>query len=589
MRLHLTLALITALLLVITLRTRDQHRFTFAQVEKLAEQRAQTKYAPPPNALPPQLKNLKPAEEAQIFWKDTYRLWRKKGLPFQVDFYHISKAFPSGPRIYTVDRKGPHPLAYSPAFFNFGNLPIDPPPPATLPYAGFYLRYPMPTATEPKPNILNGFFSVLGSNYIRVLARDQVYGLSARALAINTAVDGKPEEFPQFTDWWLNEPAPDANTLVLDAILDSPSVTGAYEFTIHPGSVTSVDIHASLFFRQPVSRLGIAPFSSMYLYGENAKNHFGDTVHPEIHDSDGVMMNNGKNEWIWRPLQQSAQLQLYNFADENPKGFGLIQRDRDFQHYQDLVARYNVRPIAWVTPHGDWGRGAVQLLQLPTNNTNTDNVVLFWRPDRQPKAGDRVDLDYTIDFYMNDATRPPLAYCRSTFINDPAPPPAPPPSGSPPSPAEPASVPAKPASPSPPSGTTPVQFLVDFVGNGIENIAPNNPPDLELNSSPPGTVLRESRLEKNTYDNSWRATFTIIPLKHFVPTELQCRLMPHNSVNRLRDELGQVRSMIDQARQAKDAAKLNDLNNNILPQKEKALSDAENQPLTETWTYTWHQ
>jgi glucans biosynthesis protein len=601
MRLHLTLALITVALLWITLHPK-KHRFTFSQVQTLAEQRAHNKYKPLPDVLPPALKNLTPQQEAGIFWKEDYRLWRKKGLPFQVDFYHISKAFPSGPRVNTVDRKGAHPLAYSPTFFNFGQLAFNPPLPGTLPYAGFYLRYPLPTATETKPNVLNGFFSAMGGNYFRVLAQDQVYGISARAVAINTAINGKTEEFPQFTDWWLQEPAPDATQLVFDAIIDGPSVTGAYEFRIRPGAVTSVDVHATLFFRQGVERLGLAPFSSMYLYGENAKNHFGDSVHPEIHDSDGLIVNNSKGEWLWRPLEQEPQLQLYNFTDENPRGFGLVQRDRDFQHYQDLAARYNVRPSVWVTPHGKWGKGSIQLTQLPTNNTNTDNVVLFWRPDQQPKAGDRLDLDYTVDFYMNDATRPPLAYCAATFVNDPAPPPPPPPPsvspGAPPSLASivplpattpPAAKPPPPAKKPAPAGTTPVQFLVDFMGNGLETLPASSPPDLELDCSPPGTVVRESSVEKNGYDNSWRVTFTIIPFKHTVPTELKCRLMPHASVNHLRDELAQLHDQIDHADQTKDTATANNLRTTVLPQKEKNLSDAETRPLTETWTYTWHQ
>ena len=399
-------------------------------------------------------------------------------------------------------------------------------------------------------------------------------------------------------------------------MLDSPSVAGAYEFKLSPGSVSSVDVHAVLYFRQAVTRLGLAPFSSMYLYGENGGNHFGFNV-PEIHDSDGVSINNGKGEWLWRPLQQATLLQLYNFADENPRGFGLIQRDRDFQHYQDLDARYNVRPSAWVTPHGDWGRGTIQLTQLVTNNTNTDNVVLFWRPDQQPKAGDRLELNYTIDFYMNDANRPPLAYARATFVNNPAPPPpsAPPAPSGPPPPNLAAGVPvtsaAKSTPPPPPappkkpaaSGTTPVQFLVDFVGDGIENIPGNNPPDVDIWSMPTGTVVRESKVEKNGYDNSWRVSFTIIPFKHHVPTELKLRLFAHDTVKKIQDDLVRIHAQIDldqkllaygpvnspKAGQPQPGQELDHLTKNVLPQREKDLQDAQTRPISETWTYTWHQ
>jgi periplasmic glucans biosynthesis protein len=574
MRLHLTLALITTFALVLTLRAEHGHQFTFAQVEEMAKNRAQAKYVEMPDVLPPQLKKFTPQQDAGIFWKDTARLWRKKGLPFQVDFYPQLNSNPQphvAPPIHTVDRKGAHLLPYSPTFFNFLNVTVNPavplvfnpPLPGDLGYAGFYVRYP-DMGIGSNPNSLDGFFSALGGSYFRVLAKEQIYGLSARGIAINTSVDKKPEEFPNFCEWWLQEPGANATELVLDALLDGPSVAGAYEFKIRPGAVTSVDIHASLFFRQPVDRLGIAPFSSMYLFGENAKDHFGDKFHPEIHDSDGVLLNNGKGEWVWRPLAPSNdpdagptkgyQLQLYNFLDENPKGFGLIQRDRDIQHYQDLKMLYNVRPSAWVTPHGDWGKGAVQLIQRPSNDFNTDNVVLLWHPDQAIKAGEHIDLSYTIDFYMNDANRPPLAYSKQTLINCPAPPPpAPPLPGSggvkPAGSLAPVTVPAKiltpapsaPLPPTPPTGTVPVQFLVDFAGAGIENIPTNQAPVANLVCGPPGTLLREKSVEKNGYDNSWRVTFTIIPLKHNVPTELRCSLLQNNK------------------------------------------------PLTETWSYTWHQ
>lgn len=545
MRLHLTLAFITFLLLVLTFRSSDRHRFTFEKVQALAQQQVKTPFVPLPDVVPPQLKKLTLDQERGIFWKDTYRLWRKKGLPFQVDFFHVLASDPSAhtaPVINTVDHRGVHLLAYSPTFFNFLNLTFNPPLPSSLGYAGFYVRYPIN-----KSNQLDGFFSVKGASYFRAIAKDQVYGLSARALGINTGLDNKPEEFPQFKEWWLHEPDSNATLFVLDALLDSPSVSGAYEFKIRPGATTSVDVHATLFFRQSVDWLGIAPFSSMYLYGENGGNHFGN-FHPEIHDSDGILINTGKDDWLWRPLEQATQLQLYKIADENPKGFGLLQRDRDFQHYQDLDLNYNVRPSAWVTPHGNWGKGSVVLVHRPSNNTNVDNVALFWHPDQAPKAGDHLDLDYTIDFYMNDASRPPLAYTKATLVVNPAPPSAPAPLSNTPTSGATSKPPViAPPPPSKPGDTTPVQFLVDFAGHGIENIPSQTPPYLYLHFNPPETVLRDWKIEKISYDNSWRATFTIIPFKRNVPTELHCRL----------------------------------LENTTPPSNAK--------PLSEEWNYTWHQ
>jgi glucans biosynthesis protein len=554
MRLHLVLALLTALALFLTIRGAPRAKFNFTQVELMAQQRALEKFQPLPDVLPPGLKKLTPAQELGVFWDDKYRLWRKRGLPFQVDFYPLSNDDHTSPQINFVDRHGAQPLGYSNSYFHF-NVPVNPPLPPDAGYGGFYVRYSnMAPKSNPK-SPLDGFFSVKGASYFRTLARGQVYGLSGRGLAINAITEGK-EEFPEFTAWWLYQPAPNAGSLVLDALLDSPSVAGAYEFTLRPGGVTSVDVHAVLFFRKAVAQLGLAPFSSMYLYGENAKNHFGNG-HPEIHDSDGVLMHTAHGEWTWRPLEQETFRQVYNLLDENPKGFGLIQRDRDFQHYQDLGMNYNLRPSAWVTPHGLWGKGAVQLIQLVTNNANTDNVVMQWHPDTKPKAGDRLELNYTIDYYMNDANRPPLAYATQTLINDPAPPP-PVAAVSEPVPAQVAapsaakgkplakekpapSAAAPPSSATPtPTGTTPVQFLVDFAGDGIENIAPDHKPAIDLTYSP-GTVLRESALEKNGYDRSWRVSFTIIPAKVNVPVELRL-----------------------------------------------TLRDAHGKPITETWNYTWH-
>jgi len=578
MRLHLTLALITVLALVLTLRSEKLHRFTFAQVDEMARKKAAAKYVPMPDVLTPQLKKLTPQQDAGIFWKDKYRLWRKKGLPFQVDFYHQLASNPAphiAPQINTVDAKGSHPLAYSPSFFYFldftvkppAPLEFNPPLPSNLGYAGFYIRYPN-MGIGSNASSLDGFFSTLGGNYFRVIAKDQVYGLSARGLAINTGLtkkgakgDESAEEFPNFSEWWLNEPS-NNDEITLDALLDSPSVSAAYEFKIYPGAVTVVDVRASLYFRQAVERLGIAPFSSMFLFGENSKDHFGDEMHPEVHDSDGVLMRTGKDEWVWHPHQQTTFLQAYSYLDENPKGFGLLQRDRDFQHYQDLPNKYNVRPSAWVTPRDNWGKGKVELIQSNSSNVNTDNVAMFWWPDQPVKAGDHLDFHYTIDFYMNDAQRPPLAYCKQTLINFPAPAPAPPP---PPktllpvltnaapgaiattAPSTPAPTPPpSPAPPPPPPfqippGVTPVQFLVDFAGNGIENTPADQPPDADITCLPDGAMVRDIKREKNAYDNSWRVTFTVIPAKAHVPTDIRCRLL-HN-----------------------------------------------NKPVTETWSYTWHQ
>jgi glucans biosynthesis protein len=564
MRLHLTLALITIIALYVTLRAEHKHRFTFAQVEAQAASRAAEPYVGLPDALAlaPQLRNLTTEQDAGIFSKETSRLWRRKGLPFQVDFYHQLNSNPIphiSPRFSEITPRRVENLPYSPNLFNFlkvGTNPpqpmvFDPPLPNTLGFAGFYVRYP-DMAIGSNPGSLDGFFSALGASYFRAIAKNQVYGLSGRGIAINTSMPDATkigEEFPDFTDWWLRQPDSTATQLELYAILDGPSVCGAYEFKIRPGTTTSVDITASLYFRRDVARLGIDPFSSMYLFGENAFDHFNDTAHQEIHDSDGLLIQGGDGNWDWQPLSQSDdkrtgafgyQLQSYQFFEQNPKGFGLLQRDRDYQHYQDNVNLYNVRPSAWVTPHDGFGKGEVTLIERPSNDFNTDNVVMFWHPSEPIRAGDHKVFNYTIDFFTDDPSRPSVAYTRQTLINVPAPaPPTPAPFPAPPAPPKPtgtatATTGTKSPPPAPPhepigppfipSGTTSVQFLVDFAGNGIENIPANQPPDVDLTLSPKGTYLRDKSVEKNSYDNSWRVTFSIIPYKPFVDTLLRCTL-----------------------------------------------------------------
>jgi glucans biosynthesis protein len=584
MRLHLTLALITIIALFVTLRAERRHHFTFSQVESIAASRAADPYVGLPDALAlaPQLRTLSPQQDADIFPRETARLWRRKGLPFQIDFYHQLNSNPIphvAPRIHVVDEKGAHdPLPYSPNLFNFYKVGTNPPQPFifdpalpnNLGFAGFYVRYP-DMAINSNPSSLDGFFSALGSDYFRAIAKNQVYGLSARGVSIDTALEYPPklqEEFPVFTDWWLHQPDSNSTEVVLDAILDGPSVVGAYQFKIHPGTTTSVDITASLYFRRDVSLLGIDPFSSMYLFGENSFDHFNDTAHHEIHDSDGLLIQDAKDGWDWHPLSQSDdkrtgatgyQNQYYSFPEASPKGFGLLQRDRDYQHYQDNGNLYNVRPSAWVTPHEGFGKGEIHLIENASNDFNTDNVIMFWHPAEPIKAGDHKQFSYTIDFFTDDPSRPSLAYTKQTLINVPAPTPPPralfaaepkpAPSAGGAKPTGTATPDNKPAPPAPkeligppyfPQGTISVQFIVEFAGNGIENIPADQPPDLDLHFGQPSPYLYDKKVEKSSFDNSWRATFSIIPSKPMEEIDLSCSLK------------------------------------------------RDGKPLSETWNYTWH-
>ncbi len=252
----------------------------------------------------------------------------------------------------------------------------------------------------------------LGATAFRAVGATRQYGLSARGLALNTAGPGD-EEFPDFTHFWIERPDARSPTVVLYALLDSPSIAGAYRFAITPGDTTVVDVDAALYPRREIDRIGIAPCTSMYLAGEN--NHRVDNDwRPEVHDSDGLSMNTGSGEWIWRPLRNPAGTRYNAFTDHNPRGFGLLQRDRSFDHYQDEEAFYERRPSLWVEPKGGWGPGQVQLIEIPAEDDSVDNVIAFWHPAQNPRPGQELLLGWRLHWGAEPPVKPPLARCIAT-------------------------------------------------------------------------------------------------------------------------------------------------------------------------------
>src|SRR5690606_722211 len=218
--------------------------------------------------------------------------------------------------------------------------------------------------------------------------------LSARGLAINTA---KPpgEEFPIFRSFWIEKPAPGAPEIIVHALLDSPSTTGAYRFAIRPGPFTVMDVEATLYPRTEIRHLGLAPLTSMFLHG-SAHRRLGDDYRPAVHDSEGLAILNGRGERIWRPLTNPKLLQVSAFIDEDPKGFGLEQRDRAFSSYEDLEAHYERRPTAWIEPKGNWGRGYVELIEIPADEEIHDNIVAYWKPAEPVPSGKPVTFAYRL-------------------------------------------------------------------------------------------------------------------------------------------------------------------------------------------------
>ena len=300
-----------------------------------------------------------------------------------VQFFHEGTYFRNPVGMHLVENGQSREVLYSSDYFD---MPKDSPAQAVQSEAGFAGFRLM------RPDLKSDWISFLGAAYFRTDGADRQYGLSARGIALNTGM-AQPEEFPRFTDFWI-EGNPDG-TVTIYALMDGPSVSGAFKMTGRDSDGQVLTISSHLFFRGPVGRLGIAPLTSMFWYSE-ANRLQGFDWRPEVHDSDGLAMISGTGERIWRPLNDPDRVVTSSFSDNNPKGFGLIQRDRDFEHFQDDGVFYNKRPSVWVEPIGDWGPGAVQLVEIPTDDEIFDNVVAYWVPKAEPEKGAQVALDYKL-------------------------------------------------------------------------------------------------------------------------------------------------------------------------------------------------
>lgn len=421
MKTHLVFAIMTIALLAFVISQSGRKTVNFDTVINVASELSHQAYQPP-KPIPDALRALNYDQARDIRFREDATLWRHEGLPFQARFFFGAGEHNSAPvTIFQVNREGAGQLRFDPKQFNFGPLvKLSPADEASGDYSGFRIYYPLN-----KPDRLDEVLTFQGTSYFRPLAKNLIYGLSARGIAVDTL--GK-EDFPSFTTFWLVRPAPGATEMIIYALLEGRDLTGAYEFRVQPGDQTRIHVRAALFARdtqqkpgatappKTLRNVGIAPLTSMFWYGENTSNTFGD-VRPEVHDSDGLQIHRSNDEWIWHPLSWSKQQQVNVFADTNTKGFGLFQRDRDFSHYQDLEAKYHLRPSAWVEPDGDWGAGSVVLMQIPPAKEFLDNVVAWWQPDKEFVAGQRRDFAYALVVFSSDAKLPPLAACVSTRID----------------------------------------------------------------------------------------------------------------------------------------------------------------------------
>jgi len=379
--------------------------FDYAFLKGRARDMAGKPYQQTVDKVPAKVKALDWDQYQSIGYRDDHALWGKDKLRFQTKFFHLGMYATQSVKIHELEDGKARELAYDTEMFNYGksglkgsDLPKD------LGFAGFRVNF--------HTDLVRDIAAFLGASYFRAVGGDWQYGLSARGLAIDCGMS-RPEEFPRFTEFWLERPAKQSSKLIVYALLDSPSVAGAYRFEIMPGATMLMDIDVALYPRKAIERMGIAPLTSMFLTAENDRR-IGNDWRSEIHDSDGLAMWSGSGEWIWRPLVNPENLRFNAYADQSPRGFGLMQRDRNFDHYQDDGVFYDRRPSLWVEPKSGWGKGSVQLVEIPTVDETFDNIVAFWNPEATPQPGQELLFGYKLHWGAKMPVSPQAATVVAT-------------------------------------------------------------------------------------------------------------------------------------------------------------------------------
>lgn len=374
--------------------------FTFDSVRDLAKERAAKAYVPYEPPLADHWKNLTYDQHRDIRFKMEEGLWAKEKGLYSVDFFHPGWTAKKTVEVMEIVNGEARPVTFDRAMFDYGKqqVPADVPPPPG--YAGWRARFPLNS-----PDYMDEFLVFLGASYFRAIPEKAPYGLSARGLSIDSGLPGVPEEFPDFQKFWLVKPAPGDRTLTIFALLDGPSASGAYQFTVTPGAQTVMDVQAELTLRRPVKQLGLAPFSSMFWYGEITHPKPYD-FRPEIHDSDGLLMELADGSRQWRPLDQSPNggFRHVTFSMEKPRRYALCQRDRSFASYQDPEALYHNRPSVTVEPVAGWEKGKLHLIEMPAHQETDDNVIVLWEPEPQAAPGTPFRVHYRLHWQRDPDT-----------------------------------------------------------------------------------------------------------------------------------------------------------------------------------------
>jgi periplasmic glucans biosynthesis protein len=478
-------------------------------VAQRALERARAPFHSPSVDLPAVLRpeNLTYDKYRQIEFRPDRALWAGDNLPFRVEFFHPGYIYHEPVKVNEFTPMHTQPIRFVQDFFDYHTLNIAKAIPADTGYAGFRVLNQLNLSGQ-----WDELGSFLGASYFRLLGKDQRYGESARGLALDSGEGDRPEEFPIFTDWWLGKPADGDNSLHLFAILDSVSCCGAYEFLIRPGETTTTSVKAVLYFRtpdkiaavdknrKPIKTIGLAPLTSMFWIGKNTERKFDD-YRTEVHDSDGLLVHMANGEVFWRPLDNPPVMRHQIFNAPGIRGFGLLQRERNFSAYQDTFNLYHQEPSVWVEPDGNWGDGDLHLLQLSTDYEGLDNIVAFWDPRKKPVPLEPFRFGYTL-YWEGGAADLKRSENRvvSTRVGLDA------------------------------QFKGARQFVIDFDGPIFDQIPEDKPPVAIANCSGDATIV-DNFVTRNTFLGTWRVVLKLLPKPgSHEPVDLRCTLQQGTNV-----------------------------------------------------------
>lgn len=374
-------------------------------VTEAARALAKQPFKPISADLPTPFRNLTYEQYVAVRGKPGTALWINQSLGFQIEPLHRGFIFSSPVELNIVAQGQARRLIYDAELYEFGKLTVrgnigD------IGFSGFRILTPQDG---------KGFAEIAtfqGASFFRAVAQGQNPGTMARALSIKTA-DPRGEEFPTIRTFWIEQPSPAEDVLVIHALVDSESVSGAYRFTLRPGQATIIDTECTLFPRVSVDNFGLATMSAT-VASDPIDHRHPDDVRLTLAEIGGVQMSKGNNEWIWRPTSNRDTLQISTFVDEHPHGFGFLQRNRTFDYYEDDEQHWELRPSLWIEPIGDWGAGGVQLVEIPSNSEANNNIIAYWRPNQPLLAGSETSFAYRQFWCWEPPEQPALAIVTDT-------------------------------------------------------------------------------------------------------------------------------------------------------------------------------